>query len=253
VEQHFSTILNSLTLLPSEQEPILGVAWSLKHEVLFYALFALLFLDTRLGKAVLALWGVLIAGNIATTWITGTPYFTGLAGYLVFRIFNIEFFFGIAVAYLARTRAPWRPRLLLVIGIVLFVGNGLLEDWGPLRPSEWPPRHLAYAAGAALTLYGLAGAERLGRLRVPAPLVALGAASYSMYLLHIIVVMILQQIFRFIRPVVPVPSELVFVCMVGVTIAASLAFCRKVEQPLLRRFRRAPVLRAHAPMPRPPA
>jgi peptidoglycan/LPS O-acetylase OafA/YrhL len=74
-----------------------------------------------------------------------------------------------------------------------------------------------------------------------------------MYLLHIIVIMILQQIFRFIRPAVPVPSALVFLCMVGVTIAVSLAFCRLVEQPLLRRFRRAPVLRAAAPMPNPPA
>ena len=252
-EQHLSTIFMSLTLLPSLQLPILGVAWTLRHELLFYTVFAVLFLNRRLGMAVLALWGLLIGGNIATTWITGTPYFTGLADDLVFRIFNIEFFFGIAVAWLARARAPWRPHMLLVLGIVVFFGNGVLESWGPERPMEWPPRQLAYAVGAALTLYGLVDAERLGRLRVPAPLVTMGTASYSIYLLHIIVVMILQQIFRFIRPELPVPLELVFLCVVGVTIAVSVMFCRLVEQPLLRRFRRAPVLRAPAPMPRPPA
>ncbi len=130
-EQQLATIVTSLFLLPAMQAPILSVAWSLKHEILFYLLFATLFLSHRLGWAVMGVWGLLTAWNIAVSWATGTPYFDGIAGDLLFRIFNIEFFFGIAVAHLAlRSRARY-GRTLLVAGAALFLATGLLESFGP--------------------------------------------------------------------------------------------------------------------------
>ena len=241
-EQQLATILTSVFLLPTIETPILGVAWSLKHEILFYGLFSLLFLDRRLGVSALAIWGTLISFNIFMSWTTGTPYFSGIAGDLIFRIFNIEFFFGIFVAILVVRRSLPYPRLALAAGTVLFFGNGVLESWGPDYPIEWPPRHLAYATGSALALYGLVGAEAAQKIRIPKALLALGTASYSLYLLHVIVIMIAQQAARLLPHVMPMQAELTFLIFVGAAIASALAFCRLVEQPLLRIFRKLPAI-----------
>ncbi len=57
-------VIASVLLLPRLQEPILGVAWTLRHELLFYGLFGLLLLNRALGVAAFAAWGGLIAFNI---------------------------------------------------------------------------------------------------------------------------------------------------------------------------------------------
>ncbi len=238
-EQQIGNLLSSILLVPWPTEPLLGVAWSLKHEMLFYALFGVVVLHRRAGQFVLAGWGALTVLNIAETWMSGTPLFHGLWGSLVFRIFNAEFFFGIAVAALIRRGWIRRPRTAAVIGLVLFLGCGIYESFGPARPAEWPPRHLAYAAGAALMLYGLAGAELAGRLRPPRPLVTLGAASYSLYLVHVIVLLFVRQAALVVRPHLALPAEVWFAISVASAVFAGLLFWRHIEQPLLARLLRA--------------
>jgi exopolysaccharide production protein ExoZ len=249
-EHQLGNLVTSILLLPWPTDPLLGVAWSLKHEMLFYLLFGVLVLHRRAGQVVLAAWGALTVLNVACTWASGTPLFHGLWGSLVFRIFNAEFFFGIAVAALVRRGWIRRPWGAAVIGLVLFLGSGLYESFGPLRPIEWPPRHLAYAAGAALMLYGLAGAELGGRLRTPRPLVILGSASYSLYLVHAIVVLFIRQAAHVVQPHLALPAEAWFLIAVVSAVAAGLLFWRYIEQPMLARLqpaRRRPVALGAAP------
>ena len=233
-------IVASIFLLPRLQDPILGVAWTLRHEVLFYLLFGMLLLNRTAGRLVLALWAALIGWNIAFFWVTGAPWFQGLAGYLPFRIFNIEFFFGMGVALLVSRGPAWRPRSLLVLGTLLFFTNGMIVSFGPVVPIEWPPRQLTYALAAAMILYGLVGSERAGTLKVPASLFAVGTASYSIYLTHLIAIMILQQVLLRIRPFVPLTLDVSFVAIAAIAIAGGVVFSRLVEQPLLRLLRRRP-------------
>ncbi len=238
-ERELGNLVTSILLLPWPTGPILEVAWSLKHEMIFYALFGLLFVDRRLGQAALSIWAILVAANIASSWITGAPLFGGVAGALLFRIFNIEFFVGMGVAHLLlKQRIHW-PLACALAGMVLFIGTGLHEAWGPVRAPEWPPRHMCYAIGAGLMLYGLAGTELTGRLRVPRALVELGTASYSIYLVHTIVLIVLQQVVLRLRPHVWLTAELWFVVFVVVSVAAGIVFSRTVELPLLHRVRRA--------------
>lgn len=237
-ERELGNLVTSILLLPWPVGPILDVAWSLKHEMIFYALFGLLFINRALGQAALAIWAMLVGANIAWTVGSGTPLFAGVAGDLLFRLFNIEFFVGIGVAHLLlKGRIHW-PRACAVSGLALFLGTGLHESWGPALPPEWPPRHICYAIGAGMALYGLAGAELKGGLRVPRGLVALGSASYSIYLVHTIVMMILQQVVLAVRPHVWLTAELWFVIFVVVAIAAGMAFSQAVELPLLQWLRR---------------
>ncbi len=240
-ERHLWNIVTSILLLPVTGDPILPVAWSLKHEMLFYVLFCVLFLNRLAGIAVLAVWGMLTAWNIAASWSTGTPYFGGLLGFLFFRLFNIEFFFGIFAAHLARAGRVWSPHACIILGMAAFVGNGLFESLGPPRPPEWPPRHLVYGISAGVALYGLAAAEISGRLRVWAPLAALGGASYSIYLVHVIVMMFLQQGLLLVRRYVPVDINVAFVFFCLAAVVSGTMFSALVELPLLawvRRLRR---------------
>lgn len=238
-ERQLGNLLSSILLVPWPTGPLLGVAWSLKHEMLFYVLFGVLVLHRRAGQFVLAGWGALTVANVAGIWASGTPLFHGLWGSLVFRIFNAEFFFGIAVAALVRRGWIPGPWTAAAIGLALFLGSGLYESFGPPRPIEWPPRHLAYAAGAALMLYGLAGAELAGRLRPPRPLVTLGAASYSLYLIHVIVLMFVRQAALELRPHLALPAEAWFLIGVCSAVGAGLLFWRHIEQPVLARLQPA--------------
>lgn len=231
-ERDISVVLSSIFLLPNSRGPILSVAWTLSHELLFYLVFSLLFFNKLLGKSVLSVWFLLIIFNIITKIFS--DYFWGD---LVFRIFNIGFFFGMTVAYIVGRGVVVAPRAFLTAGAGLFFGAGVFESWGPGVRVEWPPLHLAYALGSATALYGLVCLEKMGRLRVPAMLFALGKASYSVYLVHTIVIMFLQQILLAIFPLYRAPSVLVFWSVVLVTVIISVEFSKRVEQPLLRRLR----------------
>ena len=234
-ERDVVAVVTNLLLLPApDHEPILGVAWTLQHEVLFYALFSVLFFRISLGVAVLTVWAALI------TWQMLTGDFRTFPASFLFNTFNIQFFFGIAVAAALWRLPPFRPGLMLSAGTMLFFATGLAESFIANFPSQSPGPHLLYASGAALALYGMAAGERTGRLNtVPGWAVSLGTASYSIYLLHTIVIMILQQVILFARRFVPMPLELTFIGVVAITILICVYFSYFVEQPLLAWSRRA--------------
>jgi peptidoglycan/LPS O-acetylase OafA/YrhL len=217
-----------------DHAPILGVAWTLQHEVLFYALFSILFFRISLGVAVLAVWAALII------WQMVTGDFRTFPASFLLNTFNIQFFFGIAVAAALWRLPPFRPGLMLSAGTVLFLGTGLAESFIATFPSQSPGPHLLYALGAALALYGMAAGEQTGKLKtVPGWSVSLGTASYSIYLLHTIVIMILQQVILVAARFVSIPLELAFTGVVVITLLVCVYFSYLIEQPLLRWSRRA--------------
>lgn len=238
-EQDPLAIVTNILLLPQAHGPILGVSWSLSHEILFYLLFSTLFFSKRLGRTLFAVWGVMIVFNVVThhfkDWFWGG---------FVFRIFNAEFFFGLFVAHALRA---WRVRLpltALVLGALLFLSAGIHESWGAPQPAEWLPRHLAYATGAAMALYGLVGLEYENRLRVPALASVLGEASYSIYLLHVILIMLMQQLYLIVSRWVQLPNTPVFIAVVALAVGGGSVFSKTVEQPLLKNLRRRFVRKA---------
>ena len=122
--------------------------------------------------------------------------------------------------------------------MALFLGVGLYESLGPKFPVEWPPRHLGYGIGAALALYGLAGAELKDRLNVPRALVVLGGASYSRYLVHVVVLLFVRQAAGIVQPYIHMPVEMWFFVGVVSAVCGGVMFSLHVEQPLLRRLNR---------------
>ena len=54
-------LISSLLLLPQPQEPVLGVGWTLVHEMLFYLVFAVAVLSRRFGLWIALAWLALSA------------------------------------------------------------------------------------------------------------------------------------------------------------------------------------------------
>lgn len=239
-------IISSILLLPRNQRPVLSVAWTLRHELMFYGLFGLLILNRTVGRSLLGLWAALTLWNAVVKTVTGTAYFSGVYDYVFFRPFNLEFFFGMGIAILADVRRIPVPRLLLGAGLVLFFGNGVFESFGPPLPLEWPPQHLVYAIGAALALAGVIEAERQGLTKPPRWMIRLGSASYAIYLVHDPVAKVTEHVLltsglesRLLH------ANLSFLLTAAIALCVGVILSERIEQPLLRAMQPGPRIGRH--------
>ncbi len=235
-EREPRTILCSLLLLPQPHAPVLGVAWSLCNEVLFYAAFLAFILGRRIGVVVFAAWATYVLVPIGPR-----PFPLSFLGDLR----HVQFFLGMLGAALFVRRAVPLPRVLAVVGVVVFLGAGVLETY--TRLLGWSSLLLAYGVGSLCVVLGLAEAERSGGLRVPRLLSFLGAASYAIFLTHVPALSLIAKL----AVAAGLPARLnhgvAFVVVVALTVAVGVLFYVFVERPLLRAFdRRATSARAAA-------
>ena len=220
----------SISLLPSNSDLILGIAWTLRHEVTFYALFCILILNRTAGLAIFVLW---LAAIVLTT-LTGFNA-SWLPGSLL-SAFNLEFFFGMAVAYRLRNGSIPAPRLMLLSGVLLFVATGLAEDLQLLDGSADISRIL-YGVPAAMIVLGTATAGRKSIMTVSPFLRMLGSASYSIYLFQFIFIGTLWHLWlvtgldRLMPPIASFP-----LLAVG-GVAGGVLASRWIEYPLIRLMR----------------
>lgn len=172
-------LLESYLLVPVFNEagklrPVLGVGWTLSYELYFYLAFAVaLFFDLRRG--LLALAAILACGvGAARIWDgpdAGTAFFSDPI--------VVEFLAGVGIG-LGASHLSRLPRSL---GPVL--AAAALTCWALLPEPAPGDRWLLWGPLATLLVLGAVSAERTGLWRrYPRWLVALGDASYSLYLLH---------------------------------------------------------------------
>lgn len=148
----------SLVRLSTVELP-LAQAWTLFHEVLFYAMFSLLIVHRRLGLAILAAW-------FCTVAVIDTRYPGAGASFatVLLSSANLNFLAGMAAYKVMQKASRIQACAMLGMGLVLLL--------------------------AGFTSYGiafgmlLAGATALERGGLPLWLGFVGDASYSIYLLH---------------------------------------------------------------------
>jgi len=222
--------LRSALLLPSWSEPILGIAWTLQWEMLFYALFAVLIVDRRAGAAMFLVWLASIAAaavGLRPAWLA--PSVCGAYG--------VEFFFGMAAAHVLRTRTVPAPRLLACAGAAGFLTAMALESAGVLGGFGLRGR-FAYGLSAMLLLLGVAALDRAKVTRVPAWLRRLGGASYSIYLFQFVFIGLAWQTLLKAGLTQTLSSEDLFIILAAVALAGGVLANQLVERPLLRGMQR---------------
>lgn len=199
--------LSTLTLLPSAAYPALAPAWTLQHEILFYAVALFAFLTRSFLKLSLV---VLISAAAIRIFYP--------MSYKAFGLIDLEFLFGIAVAWcFMNRRANWNVGL--VVSGIAICGLFFMVD-----SRVWS---VIFGLGLALILLPLVRAERAGFVRVGPILILLGEASYAIYLVHYpLVAGIARVATRF-------GSSLSFTLICIISLIVGIAYHRLYERPVL--------------------
>jgi len=207
-----------------------GVAWSLQFEILFYLSFCLLLLHRRAGLVLYAAWGALVVaqamspGAWALPWRLGDPH-------------CLQFLMGVAAGLLARRAVLplWRfqPWVLVAAGTAAV----LYERLGPQGPHAFGGR-LALGLVAAAALLTLLAMEQRRPVRVPAGLAQLGAASYSVYLAHCLLINVVLVALARTGLYARLPEAVIFLIAVATGVVGGTLIGRYVELPMVAWLRR---------------
>lgn len=220
-------VATSYLLVPSPDRPIMPVAWTLKHEVAFYAVFALCLLNVRLGAAAFGLW---MAACAVALFMPATEF----PATFVLSPYNLLFAGGVATAWF-HPRLPERLAApLLAAGVCGFMAVGFSEQF-----------LLAWPLGLRTMAYGLAAVAVIAavtRVRFPVPRqsIFLGDASYAIYLVHLPVMNLAAVLLARLGIQHAVPPLVMFAALSALAVAAGAALHVTIERPLQTWLRRRP-------------
>lgn len=204
-------------------------AWTLFHEVGFYAVFATLILNRTFGIAVLVGWQVTC---LVLLQFPGPEERTPFAVY--FAAFNVDFVIGMLAYHLFARGKAGRAWLWLAAGMGLLAVTLAAEANG-VAPTGTP---LVYAAAFGAVILGSVTWEA-GSPRPWIPLLPfLGEASYSIYLTHTAFEGLFSKIVLRANTILHASDTVVYAAILVATVAAGCAAYRLVERPVLARSRR---------------
>jgi exopolysaccharide production protein ExoZ len=230
----------SLFLYPSLERPEPLVIWTLRHEILFYLMFALLIASRRIGTFISLAW---LGGCLLQLCLLALGRgFEGVAA-MVLSAFQLQFALGMLAAWAHRRYVPARPHFLLgsalaLVGVVVIVstkvGAGRFDtlDYVSSGATVWV---LIFGVSLAFLVYALAASERI--LRVPRWLVFLGAASYAIYLVHTPAISVFQRVISPILPGAAVSTGVAHVVLILAGVAAGCLLHVLFEKPATRALR----------------
>ena len=211
-----TSVLTSLTLLPDNQPPALSMAWTLVHEMIFYAIYALWFIHCGLFRCVLVIWVAAIL----------YVFFGGIeppaaAKYLLSPL-NLYFIAGVGVFQLSRrvTFDGMTAAMFGLSGSVLLIVQVLTAS----------PNRVAIASAFVLLVMA-ATSHVSAQHKALRPLVVLGAASYAVYLVHNPVLSLAVRLVRVVLPEIGVWSA--FSVIVLIATVVGMVYWRWYEQPML--------------------
>lgn len=220
----FAKWLSSSIMIPLvKPEP--GVIWTLRHEMLFYAMFSCYLISRRLFWAVMVFWAVAM---LLTT--VPNPRLAENTGEILSRtvLSNINFLFYIgmflAFADAKGFRAP-NSKILMIFSIcLLFLVTVWLEhrEYGDVAL-------LTFGIVSGFSVWVAANLDIQSRVAK-----FFGDASFAIYLIHPI---ILPIALPFISIGGHVPLWIVFLLLVSISVFGGCLFYLFVERPIMKFFR----------------
>ncbi|MCC7046254.1 MAG: acyltransferase [Alphaproteobacteria bacterium] len=224
--------LRSYLILPQQGQPILGVGWTLEHEMVFYAFVALWMLlpfgmrsRPRIGFGV----------AMSALGLSGFFYGTGPNGHAwdfhLASPYLLVFAFGWLARLVDELRPGWRGAALLgfFLGVVA-VGAGLGDQ-------QENPLALRFGLSAGF-FFVVWRAERVFRIDhwINRAAAKIGDASYSLYLSHWFVLSILGKALGTLT-LPPSLAIVVRLCGIALCVAVGQALFMWLEKPIDRMLR----------------
>jgi peptidoglycan/LPS O-acetylase OafA/YrhL len=256
-----AVLLQALLLIPQDPQvvgnlgaPLLIVAWSLHLELLFYLSFGLLVLDRRLFM-------VLSAAFLGQQLLADSGAARAFPHSFIGNELLLLFLFGMA-ARTALELVRLRRRAFTLTAALSMCGLFWLVAGQVVLPQLLPaPSNLALGGLFAVLVFGLAGTEGAGRsigaasrpagvhadslasdatpgvpgswARLSRLALQIGAASYSIYLLHVPVVWVLCVALPAALPGAPAAVAVAMLVLVTISAWVGWGFHRLVEKPVV--------------------
>lgn len=217
--------------------PALGPGWTLCFEMLFYAGFGLAIAGgRRVGWGLVGTYAVMLAVGL----VVAAPVLRFWGAPII-----LEFLLGVGIAsiwrFAPRRLGLWAVGLaVLGFGLSLVFGYGGIDDVRALNePWNGMRRAAVWGLPSALLVFGVVRMERTDRApgRLSQAATFIGDASYSIYLVHVLVIRALGRMFE--SGMVILPGDMVVVVTVVASLAAGAVVHVWVERPLLKILPRA--------------
>jgi exopolysaccharide production protein ExoZ len=233
-------IIKSIALFPQRTGRLYTVAWTLEIELMFYTVFALLCSLRKQGWLIPVLYSLGLAALLAPIPLAFQQAWFSLWDYSYTLMFFVEFATGALVFRMGRRteKLGWKTPLLCglclyVLSVVVFVSTK-----SPYATNV--TRIIGMSCSLALVMVAAVNAENEGRLRSSVARIGvfLGEASYSIYLVHLLVFGLAFYVTERLGTSSVSPggwiSESWRAVSIILAVAISVAYYRTAEIPLLR-------------------
>ncbi len=225
-------LVSTLFLLPSDQAPVLVVAWTLVHEMYFYLAFALLLIAPARWLPALLLGWMAGVGAAQISGVSEINAWTRIA----FHPLTAEFVMGAFIGLLVASGRRRFSTAAVGLGVAWWVtASVLLAPYQAFDdvPMGWD-RVLAWGVPAALIVYGVIGLELDHKLRTPGALVRIGDWSYALYLCHLPIVAMISRLWASRAPDLGVWDNMMLLILgAAVSLAVAAAAFHLFERPAL--------------------
>jgi len=229
-------LFKSLAFIPflkgDKVQPLLFLGWTLHYEMLFYALFAV---STKISQRYrAAVCSVLIVALVAfgyifqPQWVVLSFYTSDIMLEFVFGMICYSLYLWI-VGSVPSSSSRGARNVATLLGVGCIIGMILTKPWVE-SIGRVEARGILAGFTFLFLLLGLSGR------RLPAILVLIGDASYSLYLFHPYVIQVFEKIFHSFNTR-SVYSYTTAVFAIALCCLASLASYKYVEHPLTERLR----------------
>ena len=172
-------MIKSFLLAPQPAHPVLGVGWTLVHEMYFYLVFTLfLLVPRRFWHWGLLVWGAAI---VSASFFGLTKPIAGDISALIFYPMTMEFIMGAAVGLAVSGGLAWRSGVVTLIGTLWLLASLTFQGAEDDNLLMWG-RVVWFGLPCTLLVYGFATLELTRRQAwlLPAAIGALCAAIISL-------------------------------------------------------------------------
>jgi peptidoglycan/LPS O-acetylase OafA/YrhL len=212
--------------VPGTPEPVLGVEWTLRREMLFYSIFSLVIWQPRFGGAILFLWFFCCIGGA----------FADLSYPFSFIFSPVHLLFGIGI--LVGLRVVQNPLLrhdylIAATGVLIFIGFWVASSQSKIIHHS-PFTAWGYGVSASCMILGFISMEQRGILKVARILSFLGDASYSIYLFHALALSAALKLTVILSRHVHLPALIWWMLISILAIGGGIAFHLIIERPILK-------------------
>ena len=222
-------IITSLFLIPTPPlNPALSVSWTLMHEMLFYSVFLILFASRNILHACFVAWGFAIA------FINLIGVEDGILRNFFLNPHNLQFLFGVVAANFVKKEK--QNGLFMAIGLVMLAAYLIAHQYHVVGNASALMLKAYLGICFMFIVIGLCSVE--SRVRYPDYLIFLGAASYSVYLIHNPVISLANRIAHKIYHQAALMPEVFFVFTATLGLMSGIVYYLLWERPSLQYLKR---------------